>query len=285
MKKLEEYEVLKTVFYRGVSILEYIRLYPNLDDLDVEAIKATIMNALVDSNSIHPEREFLSLDSCAITNNPADYHYGKFPFVMGYPLWLKDKMRNRIIRQSGSIPISVHASRPSGRVSYCIYDANTTLSVFFEDFAFIEADYSSPTRQGVRVEKRPFLEVFMNDRTYLVDVLTKRFFEEEEFAKRYGLTVSYRIRKKDFNRKQKEIYAEQTEESKEGYGSFLALSLPMLSVFSQIPKFQEYLYELEESKKHFEGAWEDAFEIMKACSKEEPPKIYFQKKSPKKEEL
>ena len=66
MKKLEEYEVLKTVFYRGVSILEYIRLYPNLDDLDVEAIKATIMNALVDSNSIHPEREFLSLDSCAI---------------------------------------------------------------------------------------------------------------------------------------------------------------------------------------------------------------------------
>jgi len=85
-------------------------------------------------------------------------------------------------------------------------------------------------------------------------------------------------RKKDFNREQKEIYAEQTEESKEGYGSFLALSLPMLSVFSQIPKFQEYLYELEESKKYFEGAWEDAFEIMKACSKEEPPKIYFQKK-------
>lgn len=261
MKKLEEYDILQTVFYRGVRILEYIAMHPNMDSLDKEAIEATIMSALVYTKSIDPNCEFLNLDSLSIEKD--GYAYQEYPFVTGYPLWLKEEMRKRIIRQTGSIPISVHAARPSGRVTYCIYDANTALSVFFDEFSFIEADYDSPTRPGVRVKNRPFLEVKMGEKYYLVDILTKRFFELEEFSKRYHLSETHRIRNKNFTPEQQEIYREQTEDKREQYGTFLAFSIPMMEVFTKYSKFQEYLYELEESKKIFPEAWVDADNMIK----------------------
>ena len=46
----------------------------------------------------------------------------------------KEEMRKGIIRQSGYVPISVYAARPPGRANYSIYDANTVLSVFFDEF-------------------------------------------------------------------------------------------------------------------------------------------------------
>lgn len=264
MKLLTEYEILNTVFYRGIPVLKYIANNPTMSELDREAIQSTIMNALVYKKCIDETKEFLNFEALAITNNEEDYHYEEYPFVTGYPLWLKEEMRKHVIRWSGSIPVSVHAARPSGRVTYCIYDANTVLSIFFDDFAFIEANYDSPTRTGVRVERRPFLEVKMGEKMYLVDALTKRFFEEEEFNRRYQLEVTYRIKNKDFNAEQKARYQEQTEET-DGYGSFLAFTIPMLETFKSSPKFEEYLYEVEESKKYFPEAWEDARDMMEEC--------------------
>lgn len=261
MRRLEEYEVLQTVFYRGVHILEYIAMHPNMDSLDKEAIEATIMSALVYKKCIDPNVEFLNLVNLSIENS--GYAYQEYPFVTGYPLWLKEEMRKRIITQTGSIPISIHAARPSGRVTYCIYDANTAMSVFFDDFSFIEADYDSPTRPGIRVENRPFLEVKMGKKNYLVDVLTKRFFEFEEFSNRYHLTIRNRIRNKNFTPDQQAIYQEQTADRSEQYSNFLAFTIPMLDAFRSYPKFQEYMYELDESKKVFPQAWIDADNMIK----------------------
>ncbi len=262
MKKLEEYEVLKTTFYRGEYLLKYIARHPDMSELDKEAIKATIMNALVYKGCIQPEKEFLDWDALAITNDKKGYPYEEYPFITGYPLWLKEEARKRIIKWSGSIPISVHAARPSGRVTYCIYDANIVMSVFFDDFSFIEASYDSPTRPGIRVEGRPFLEVTMGEKIYLVDTITKRFFEEKEFLQRYHLEVTYRINKKNFTLEQQEIYREQTEDRKREYSNFLAFSKPMLGTFSTIPNFEEYCYELEVSKSIFPASWEEADRLI-----------------------
>ena len=58
--KLSDYEILnEQVFYRGWHILEYINSH-DLTELDIEAIKATIMDALVSNNDIDPMIEFLS---------------------------------------------------------------------------------------------------------------------------------------------------------------------------------------------------------------------------------
>lgn len=264
MKSLEEYEILQTVFYRGMRILEYLSMYPEMNELDKEAIKSTIMSALVYKKCIDPTREFLDLENSRIVTS-SGYKYQEYPFVTGYPLWLKEEMRKRIIRQSGSVPISVYAARPSGRVTYCIYDANTVLSIFFDDFSFIEADYDSPTRPGVRVKDRPFLEVKMGEKVYLVDTLTKRFFEKEEFTRRYHLTVSWMVNNKEFTPQQQEIYKEQTEERTEEYGTFLSFVIPMMDSFRAYPKFQEYIHEYEESKKVFPRAFKDANRLMKEC--------------------
>lgn len=284
MKKLEEYEILKNVFYRGEYILSYITRHPSMSDLDKEAIQSTIMNALIHGNCIDSSKDFLNWETLSITNGENDYHYDEYPFVTGYPLWLKEAARNRIIIQSGSIPISVHAARPSGRVTYCVYDANTVLSVFFDEFAFLEADYDSPTRPGVKVEKRPFLEVKMGNRWYLVDALTKRFFEEEEFARRFHLKVTYRLRKQDFTLEHKEIYREQTADARNQYGPFLAFTIPMLETFSNNPKFEEYLYEIEKSKEIFPNAWEDAHRIKEECASFIPLEVPKQFRKEKKSE-
>ena len=73
-------------------------------------------------------------DSDVPTYTNWGYKYQEYPFVTGYPLWLKEEMRKGIIRQSGYVPISVYAARPPGRANYSIYDANTVLSVFFDEF-------------------------------------------------------------------------------------------------------------------------------------------------------
>ncbi len=57
MKKLLEYDFLmKDVFYKCWHILEYIDKHPNMSELDREAIKATIMDALVYKDLIEAEK-------------------------------------------------------------------------------------------------------------------------------------------------------------------------------------------------------------------------------------
>ncbi len=38
----------------------------------------------------------------------------------------------------------------------------------------------------------------MGEKVYLVDTLTKRFFEKEEFTRRYHLTISWMANNKEF---------------------------------------------------------------------------------------
>ena len=117
----------------------------------------------------------------------------------------------------------------------------------------------------------------MGEKVYLVDTLTKRFFEKEEFTRRYHLTISWIANNKEFTPNQQEIYKEQTEERTKEYGTFLAFVIPIMDSFNSYPKFQEYMYEYEESKRTFPSAFEDANKLMKECESFVPiglPKQY-----------
>lgn len=158
MKSLYEYDVLvNDLFYRGYPILDYLNR-KNIQKLDKEAIFATIMDTLVYKGLINKDTDFLDRDTLMITNINKDnvYKYTSKPFVIGIPLWIKESLRLKKIKIAGGIPASVHLARKAGKTHYCVYDANTVVSSVFEDFNFIEADYDSPTREGIRVIKRPF---------------------------------------------------------------------------------------------------------------------------------
>lgn len=113
-----------------------------MSELDKQAICATIMDALVYKKLIDPEKEFLNLNKLCITNNPNDYKYERCPFVSSIPMELLEKFRTKSIIVSGSIPISLYLSKPAGGVRYCVYDPNTAVSSFFDEFRFIKAEYA-----------------------------------------------------------------------------------------------------------------------------------------------
>ena len=179
MKSLYEYEVLvNDTFYRSWHVLEYIEQHPNMSELDKEAVKATIMDALVYAGAIDPDWEYLDLENCCISGDPAGYEYDIHPNVSSIPMWLKEEMRHKCVKISAGIPVAMYVARPASYPgAYCVYDPNTAVSSLFKDFTFYEAKYVSPTR-GVKIEKsRPFVEVDINGELYLVDILTKRIFK------------------------------------------------------------------------------------------------------------
>lgn len=262
MKSIFEYEVLNNeVFYKGWHILEFIEKHPNMSELDKQAIKATIMDALVYHNLIDVEHEFLSLEQLAITNNSNDYHYEKYPNVCGIPLWMRDKLRRKSIYIAGGIPISLLLAKPASKtVRYCVYDPNTAVSSIFEDFTFYETIYTSPTR-GIRLEQtRSFVEVPIDEELYLVDTITNRIFKSSYFKEQYDLEIIDRINKKDFNAKQREIYAEHTQETC-SLGNILPLIFPIIEA-SNNPNLAEYKYEFERSKELFPEEWEKSKQII-----------------------
>ena len=72
MKQLIDFEIITNeTFYKGWHILEYIEKR-ELTSLDIEAIKATIMDSLVYKGLINPEEEYLNLEELTITTNPSD---------------------------------------------------------------------------------------------------------------------------------------------------------------------------------------------------------------------
>lgn len=74
MKSLFEYDVLVNhTFYRSWHILKYIEKHPDMSELDREAIKATIMDALVYDGAIDPDWEYLDLDNLCISGDAAGY--------------------------------------------------------------------------------------------------------------------------------------------------------------------------------------------------------------------
>lgn len=261
MKELSSYRVLtEDVFYRGMHILDYLYTEEDISGLDIEAIKNTILTALVEKNEIDPNKEFLDLKRMIITD--VFYFgcdiYNPKPFVQGFPLWMKEKLRSHSLKITGSLPVSVHAARPTSELGYCVYDANTAFSILFDDFAFLVADYNSPTRAKTRATDRPFLEATVNGTPYLFDILTKRMYDKKEFARIYDMEIKDYVRKSDFNVQQKQLYAEQTQEDDRNYGSFLALTYSLIDAMKDVPGMQEYIHEIELSRKFFPKAFDDA---------------------------
>lgn len=261
MTSLKNYDlIVKDVFYRSWHILDYIEKNPQMSDLDREAIKATIMDALVYKKLIDPKKQSLDLDNLCICDNLNHYCYEEKPFVTSIPLDIKEKMRKKSFHISGGLPASVFYAKPAGSVSFCIYDMNTVFSAFFDEFTFIDCDYNSPTRGCVIAEDRPFIEVTINGTKYLVDALTKRIFNSEQFRKRYNLIEKHVISKKDFNERQKQLYKEDTEE----YINY-ASQIAFFDSFGLINKgsMSEMAYEYEKSKEIYPEQFEEAEEVKK----------------------
>jgi hypothetical protein len=257
MKSLYEYEVLvNDTFYRSWHVLEYIEQHPNMSELDKEAVKATIMDALVYAGAIDPDWEYLDLENCCISGDPAGYEYDIHPNVSSIPMWLKEEMRHKCVKISAGIPVAMYVARPASYPgAYCVYDPNTAVSSLFKDFTFYEAKYVSPTR-GVKIEKsRPFVEVDINGELYLVDILTKRIFKTSWFKETYDLEIIDSNSPKKFNRGQREHYKEQTEDSVE-IATYLCFTEMLRSMIPKSHKDAEFDYELEQARKNYPEEWE-----------------------------
>lgn len=256
MSNLIDFEVLTNeTFYKGWHILEYIEK-KKLTPLDIEAIKATIMDALVYKGLINPEEEFLNLETLSITNNPNDYHYNKTPNVSGIPMHIKEQLRHISIHQSAGLPVMLFIAKPPSKIGYCVYDPNYSVSSIFNDVNFLEVIYDSPTRPGVRLtETRPFIEVEINGGMYLVDTITNRVFKSSWFTKTYNMDIKSSLSKKDFNQKQKESYKEIT---KPEYN--LANSMFVYDMLLSLPSedLAETRYEVEQAQKNYPDQAEEA---------------------------
>lgn len=256
MSNLIDFEVITNeTFYKGWHILEYIEK-KKLTPLDIEAIKATIMDALVYKGLINPEEEFLNLETLSITNNPNDYHYNKTPNVSGIPMYIKEQLRHISIHQSAGLPVMLFIAKPPSKIGYCVYDPNYSVSSIFDDVNFLEVIYDSPTRPGVRLtETRPFIEVEINGEMYLVDTITNRVFKSSWFTKTYNMDIKSSLSKKDFNKKQKESYKEIT---KPEYN--LANSMFVYDMLLSLPSedLAETKYEVEQAKKNYPDQAEEA---------------------------
>lgn len=263
MKSLFDFEILvNDVFYRSEHVLNYLERHPNMNELDREALCNTIMDALVYKGLIDPKQDSLNLDEMCIMHNLDYYCYQEQPNVTSIPLYIKEQMRDKSLVITGSIPLAVFYAKPAGQVSFCIYDMNTALSVLFDEFSFIDCNYDSPTREGQRAEKRPFLEITMNGTKYLVDALTKRCFKSSWFKDKYNMVVDYEVSNKEFDERQKTIYEEQTT-PKNNYGMYLVMSLPILETLKGIPKQEETQYEMEKSKSYFPESFKEVDDIKR----------------------
>lgn len=249
MRNIIDFEVITNeTFYKGWHILEYIEK-KELTPLDIEAIKATIMDALVYKGLINPEKDFLNLEELTITNNPNDYHYTKTPNVSGIPQHIKEQLRHISIYQSAGLPVMLYIAKPPSKIGYCVYDPNYAVSAIFDNVNFLEVIYDSPTRPGVRLtETRPFIEVSINGEQYLVDTITNRIFKSSWFKETYNMDIKDSISKKDFNKKQKESYQRMIKPENNLANSMfiydMTLSIPA-------PELAETRYEVEQAKKNY----------------------------------
>lgn len=263
MKSLVDYEVLRNeVFYRTWHILDWIEAHAKeMTALDKEALKATIMDALVTRKQIDPEKQSLDFENLCIVDNLAHYRYEKHPNICGIPLWMKDEFRKKSLYITAGMPISLFLARPTSNiVRYCVYDPNTAVSSIFEDATFYDAYYDSPTRQGVRLDKtRPFVEVDIDGELYLVDILTKRILKSSWFKEMYNFEAKYQYKISEFDEKELENYKNITSERRT-----LWMQIPFLKPLLDfnLPDQAEQIYEAEQSKIYFPEEWEKAEEFM-----------------------
>ena len=252
MKSLYDYSVLvNDTFYRSWHILEYLEKHPNMSLLDKEAISATIMDALVYANEINPTCEYLSLDTCSITNNSNDYRYEEHPNVCGIPMWVKEKMRHKAVRISASIPVSMYVARPASyKGAYCVYDPTLAAGSIFEDFKIIEAKYISPTRGELTDDLRPFAEVLLNGELYLIDVLTKRVFKSSWFKEKFKMEVISEQPKKAYIERGADFFDEKLD-----LAVYLSATELLSSFIPVQSKDAEYNYEKEKTKELYPIEW------------------------------
>ena len=256
MKQLIDFEIITNeTFYKGWHILEYIEKR-ELTSLDIEAIKATIMDSLVYKGLINPEEEYLNLKELIITTNPSDYHYTKTPNVSGIPQHIKEQLRHISIKQSAGLPVMLFIAKPPSKIGYCVYDPNYSVSSIFDNVNFLEVIYDSPTRPGVRLtETRPFIEVEINGEMYLVDTITNRIFKSSWFKETYNMDIKDSLSKQDFNRKQKERYKEMTAPEYNLANSMFVYDM-LISLSSE--DLAETKYEVEQAKKNYPAQAEEA---------------------------
>jgi len=255
MKNLFDYDILvNEVFYKCWHILDYIMKHPDMDSLDRLAVKATIMDALVESKSIDPTRQSLDLNNFCIVDNLDYYKYEKYPNICGIPLWMKKEFRKKSLQITGGIPISIFLSKPPSKISrYCVYDPNTAVSAIFSDATFYNAIYTSPTR-GIRLEKtRPFVEVNINGVDYLVDTLTKRILKSSWFKETYNFEIKSEQTISTMNTEKLDYYKQSIKEYK-SLSFILPFMLPVLEANN--PEFAEMKYETYKSKIYFPLEWE-----------------------------
>lgn len=276
MTKLFEYDVLlNETFYKCWHILDYIVEHPEMTDLDKQAIKATIMDALVTRKQIDPERQSLDIDNFCIVDNLKHYAYEKHPNICGIPLWMKDEFRKKCLYITGGIPISMFlAKAPSKTIRYCVYDPNTAVSAIFEDVTFYNAIYDSPTR-GIRItDVRPFVEVNINGELYLIDTLTKRILKSSWFKEKYNFEARDQQSISKMSKERLKYYKEAVKEHKS-----LAEILPfMMHILEyKVPNQAEMQYEILESKKLFPEEWEKAEQIIKEMNSFNISRMFLKK--------
>lgn len=225
-----------------------------MSSLDKEAIQATIMESLFNAGLID-ESTSLDLDNQTISPSGNGYHYQEHPFVRAIPEWIYKELRNKTLVISASIPVSLFISMHTG-VHRCVYDMNTAVSSIFDDFTFILANYDSPTRPGIKAEKRPFLEVDIHGERYLVDVLTHRIYLSEEFKKKFNMEILDSISKRDFDNERIDLYQRHTKHN-DMLGDYLVISYPIIETFINKPNFEQYRYEFAKVKELYPEAWEE----------------------------
>lgn len=262
MKSLFDYEtLLNEVFYKCWHILEYIENHPDMSDLDKDAIKATIMEALVSKQLIDPNSQSLDFENLCIVDDLDHYNYEKHPNISGIPLWMKEEFRKKSIYITGGIPVSVFLAKPPSKfIRYCVCDPNTAVSSIFEDATFYNSVYNSPTR-GIRIEeKRPFVEVEIDGELYLVDTLTKRILKSSWFKEKYGFLAVSKQKISEMDDERLGYYKEAVSDDRRLANS-LSFMLPILEYGG--PEHAEQRYEVEQSKRYFPEQWAEYEEIKK----------------------
>lgn len=266
MTSLFDYELLvNEVFYKCWHILDWIEKHPDMQELDKEAIKATIMDALVTKNLINPETQSLDLDNLCIVDDLEHYTYEKHPRISGIPLWMKEEFRKKSLYITGGIPVSMFlAKAPDKVLRYCVYDPNTAVSSIFSDATFYNAIYTSPTR-GVRLEEvRPFVEVNIDGEDYLVDTLTKRILKSSWFKEAYDFESKDAFTISKMDKKRLEHYKQHVA-NHNGLAMLIAFIEPVLE-FDR-PELAEMKYELEQSKIYFPEEWEKHEVLLEEMNK------------------
>lgn len=267
MKSLFDYDFLvNDVFYRCWHILEYIEKHPDMSELDRNAIKATIMDALVYKGLINPQKESLDLDNFCIRDDMDHYTYELNPNVCGIPQWMKEEFRKKCLWITGGIPVSLYLASPPSKINRrCVYDPNTAVSSIFPDATFYNTLYISPTR-GVKIDSsRPFVEVEINGELYFVDILTKRIFKSSYFKENYGLEIIDQFRVSKLHGQRKRYYQKDIS-THESLSDVIPIYEMTIDVAKDVPDMAETIYEFQKCRQYYPEAFKEAEEFKNAMN-------------------